>query len=474
MIGMPFTGSYIWLSTDSGNSFTTVGPSGQSFYKGAMSSNGNFMVVSAYLKIYVSSNTGSTWAQASLTGTVTGQFYGAASDAIGQNMYVAETGGYIWYTRNFGSTWTCNTSAGALNWWGLASSYNGCNLVGAVKNGYLWTSTNGGITWSCNTSTGTQPWSNVASDSTGSNLVAAAFNATNSIYISSNGGSTWVPTVYQPTLFPEDVAISANGFLIVVGGNTNLYITSNSGATAWASNAPIASKIWQGVAVTASGSTVLAATNPGYFWSNASYGGNPINYMYSTGSVSAGIAPLALTGTMNVSTGYYVNGVALSGGSAITGYSNSGAVLLATGTSNGLQGSSNLFFSNTSNLGIQTTTPATALDVNGGVTIRNGYRPLYSNVVTTPLTVAANSYGTHFNITTSTLAAITLPTITWSNDSNAYWVFRNNTGTYLSVTFTYTSAGTTAPTNPVTIPPANSVTVMLTYPGGTTSNYVLF
>jgi hypothetical protein len=112
--------------------------------------------------------------------------------------------------------------------------------------------------------------------------------------------------------------------------------------------------------------------------------------------------------------------------------------------------------------------------VNGGVTIRNGYRPLYSNVTTTPLTVAANSYGTHFNITTSALNAITLPTITWASDSNAYWVFRNNTGTYLSVTFTYTSAGTTAPVNPVTIPPANSVTMMLTYPGGTTSNYVLF
>jgi len=174
-------------------------------------------------------------------------------------------------------------------------------------------------------------------------------------------------------------------------------------------------------------------------------------------------------------TSYYANaGGGGGGGSTVSNYFSNGAVLLATGTSTGLQGSSNLFFSNSSNLGIQTITPATALDVNGGVTIRNGYRPLYSNVTTTPLTVAANSYGTHFNITTSTLAAITLPTIVWASDSNAYWVFRNNTGTYLSVTFTYTSAGTTAPTNPVTIPPANSVTMMITYPGGTTSNYVLF
>ena len=134
-----------------------------------------------------------------------------------------------------------------------------------------------------------------------------------------------------------------------------------------------------------------------------------------------------------------------------------------------------MFFSNNTSLGIQTITPSTALDVNGGVTIRNGYRPLYSNVSTgSSLSISANTYGTHYSITTSALTAITLPAITWASDSNAYWVFRNNTGTYLSITFTYTSAGTTAPTNPVTIPPANSVTMLMSYPGGTTSNYVLF
>jgi hypothetical protein len=195
-----------------------------------------------------------------------------------------------------------------------------------------------------------------------------------------------------------------------------------------------------------------------------------------TSNLGVGVAPIATAGSINVANGFYVNGVALSGGTAISTYSNAGAVLFAMGTSTGIQGSSNLFFSNSSNLGIQTTTPVTALDVNGGVTIRNGYRPLYSNVSSgTSLTVAANSYGTHFNITTSGITAIALPTIVWASDSNAYWVFRNNTGTYLSITFTYTSAGNSAPTNPVTIPPANSVTMLLNYNVGVpSSNYVLF
>ena len=196
-------------------------------------------------------------------------------------------------------------------------------------------------------------------------------------------------------------------------------------------------------------------------------------------TVGAATAGSTTSGSVNVSGGYFVNGVALStgggGGSTISGSTTSGNVLLATGTSTGIQGNTNLFFNTTSNfLGIQTTTPATALDVNGGLTIRNGYRPIYSNVSTgTSLTISANTYGTHYNITTSAITAITLPTVTGATDSNAYWVFRNNTGTYLSITFTYTTAGTTFPTNPVTIPPANSITMMVTFPSSVLG-YVLF
>jgi hypothetical protein len=225
------------------------------------------------------------------------------------------------------------------------------------------------------------------------------------------------------------------------------------------------------------------ATNTMYFssagaLSNASTTSNNIggstlsNSILTVGAATAGSTT---SGSVNVSGGYFVNGVALAtgGGSTISGTTTSGTVLLATGTSTGLQGSANLFFSNGSNLGIQTTTPATALDVNGGVTIRNGFRPLYSLVSSgTSITVAPNSYGYHYNITASSIVGITLPTGITSNDSNAYWVFRNNTAGYLTVTFTYQTSGTT-PANPVTIPPTNSLTMMVTYPSSSLV-YVLF
>ena len=210
--------------------------------------------------------------------------------------------------------------------------------------------------------------------------------------------------------------------------------------------------------------------------------GGPTGPTGSTGSTGPtgpiGTGPTGSTGSTGWTGPIGPTGPGISGGGgssvSFTGSTGWGSVLTVATGGTGLFGNSNLIFTGSS-LGIGATAPVTTLEVNGGVTIRNGYRPLYSNVASgTSLTVAANSYGNHFNIKTTTLDAITLPTIVWSNDSNAYWVFRNNTANYLPITFTYTSAGTTAPTNPVTIPPANAATMMLTYPGGTTSNYVLF
>jgi hypothetical protein len=107
---------------------------------------------------------------------------------------------------------------------------------------------------------------------------------------------------------------------------------------------------------------------------------------------------------------------------------------------------------------------------NGSLTILNGYRPNYSNVTAISLSPTSNQYGTHYNITNAGFSGITFPNITNGSsiiESNAYFVFRNNTGTYLSVCNTYT--GISGPAT-MTIPPSNSVTVLA---GGGTS-WVLF
>lgn len=147
----------------------------------------------------------------------------------------------------------------------------------------------------------------------------------------------------------------------------------------------------------------------------------------------------------------------------------------------------------TGGFGVGTKTPATALDVNGGVTIRNGYRPI-TQIYTTagPISLVASSYGTHFYITNSSVTSITFAT-TFPNaqiDSNGYWVFRNATGSYLSTTITWpstisNSSGSSislsgSSTTLIPIAPSNSITLMFTNGlgnyglynnGGTSSNY---
>jgi len=121
------------------------------------------------------------------------------------------------------------------------------------------------------------------------------------------------------------------------------------------------------------------------------------------------------------------------------------------------------------------------LSLTGGFQLTNGYRPSYTAITSgTSITPAALTYGTYYDIQTSAITGLSIGypvtgSNNWSNDANAYWVFRNNTGGYLSLTVTYTSATPNIYPSTIVIPPANSITLMATYPGGgTNSNYVLF
>ena len=112
------------------------------------------------------------------------------------------------------------------------------------------------------------------------------------------------------------------------------------------------------------------------------------------------------------------------------------------------------------------------LNVPGGLIVQNGFRPLYSNV-SSGTSFTAGAYGTHYNITTSGLTGITLGSgAAGTYDTNVYWVFRNNTGTYLTLTLTYTISG--GGTSTLTIPPSNSTTAMVIANSGGSAGVVFF
>jgi hypothetical protein len=137
-----------------------------------------------------------------------------------------------------------------------------------------------------------------------------------------------------------------------------------------------------------------------------------------------------------------------------------------------------LVVSNTyASIGTSTLPAFSGLSVSGGLSLTNGYRPLYSNISSantsgTPLTLpATNPYGTYFNITNSGFGFISI-TSQSAADANAYWVFHNNTGTYLAITISYTTGGS-GPTI-MTIPASNNQTLLYTGATSGTSAYVFF
>jgi hypothetical protein len=202
-------------------------------------------------------------------------------------------------------------------------------------------------------------------------------------------------------------------------------------------------------------------------------GGNSANISYqlsASGSIYAG-------GT-NGFVGTHLGGVNLNGGTLSNGtINNAGYNTLSSNFTTNTTGSSNYIGGTVLSNGYvavgTTTMPAFAgMAITGGLSLTNGYRPLYSSVTASNLTTGA--YGTHYNITNSAFSALTLGSGTGSSvDYNAYWVFRNNTGSYLSITVTYTVSGG-APSSTITIPPANSTTIMFVATTGGSAGVVFF
>jgi hypothetical protein len=165
------------------------------------------------------------------------------------------------------------------------------------------------------------------------------------------------------------------------------------------------------------------------------------------------------------------------GGSSISiaGFTGYGAITTMATGGTGLFGNSNLVYNSNTNM-------LTA----GALTLANGLRPLYQRVTASNAVIPdTNAYGTHFDIITSALSNLTvsLPAgsggsnsaTNWSNDSNGFWVFRNNSGSYLNLTVGYSNGTANIYPSTIDIPPGNSTTLMVTYPGGgTNSNYILF
>jgi len=217
-----------------------------------------------------------------LTSVTASNWVSAAVSSNGSTLAVVCGGalesGPIYVSTNSGITWAPGGNAPTAGGWSsVACSWDGTKMVaaqnfssfgyyGAVP-GYIYISTNSGSTWSL-ASTPSGRWASVASSSDGTRLVAVANEDKNGnqglIYFSTNSGLTWSSNNVVPQEW-SSVASSADGTKLVAVANTGLMLISTNSGTTWATNiAPIAA--WQPVALSSDGNKIIAGSYYGYIY----------------------------------------------------------------------------------------------------------------------------------------------------------------------------------------------------------------
>jgi hypothetical protein len=160
-----------------------------------MSSSGQYQLSAAYGSyIWVSSDYGNTWNYKSTkmnwqysTMSSSGQYQTAVEDTNVNNT------GYIWVSSDYGNTW--NQKASLLDWYMVACSNSGqyqtaLEDTDLLSNG-LWVSNDYGNTWTLKES---QSWNSITMSGSGQYQIAPVYGS-NISYISTDYGNTWVSTV---------------------------------------------------------------------------------------------------------------------------------------------------------------------------------------------------------------------------------------------------------------------------------------
>ena len=209
--------------------------------------------------VFISTNSGSDWFQANLPAT--NFYWGIALSADGSRLATTFVYGGVYYSTDFGVTWTFNGTYFPPKFGGLAhtiaSSADGTKL--AVASSMIFTSTNGGATWASNNISGPR-YASIASSADGNKLAVASLSDS-AIYLSTDAGMTWTTNDVPNGAF-QDIASSADGSALIAAGSSQvpgpIYTSLNSGTT-WVSNA-VSKTAWTAVAASADGIVLAGAS----------------------------------------------------------------------------------------------------------------------------------------------------------------------------------------------------------------------
>ncbi len=230
--------------------------------------------------VYMSSNAGVTW---EITGLPTEYWSSVSCSADAKTAIV--TAGDVYVSTNSGSTWAPATGAYG---WAAALSADGTKQVvvdlGAVVSGAIYVSTNSGTNWrQVDSPAANGPWLSAAASADGSTFLAAGSAGYHGVWgyvaVSTNSGASWWAADVPNTIGWACAAVSADGIKLVVAGDRAeqwgswVYVSSDRGVSWKPSAAPMTR--WTSIACSADGANL------------AGFGGDGFGSIYSSSDAGA-------------------------------------------------------------------------------------------------------------------------------------------------------------------------------------------
>ncbi len=283
----------VYLSTDSGSSWTAINSGLTTNYVTALATAGTQVFAGTYSNgVFVSTNNGTSWSAAN-SGLPSKSIQVLAAN--GGDLFAGTGGGGVYLSTNNGSSWT-SASAGLTDLNVTAIAASGAYLFAGTANGLVFLSTNNGSVWT-SVSTGL-PIGEITSlaiigtNTPPTNLMVGIYN---SIYTSTNMGTSWTAST---TGLPSSIGatyFAVIGTNIFAGTYDGVFLSSNGG-TSWnvvdtglPANPNIAAMAAIGTNVFAGTSTlgVFRSTDSGANWTSPNTGfpaSNSVNALNVIGS----------------------------------------------------------------------------------------------------------------------------------------------------------------------------------------------
>src|SRR5262249_17088484 len=204
--------------------------------------------------VYTSTDSGATGTQQ--TGSLIAGYQGVASSSDGTKLVAVATELDIQTSDDSGVTWTDQAGSGPQTWWWAACDSTCTRVAAIVTFGFIYTSTDSGVSWMAFAEP--RAWLRIASSSDGTKRAATDFSR---IWTSDDSGVTWIARDSNRGWI--GIAMSADGSKMIAADNGPaanglLYLSTDGGMT-WVPQPQAGARNWQDVACDSTCTTMMAA-----------------------------------------------------------------------------------------------------------------------------------------------------------------------------------------------------------------------